>query len=312
MAVIVAVPAALAVTSPVPLTVAIVVELLVQVTVLPERAFPAESRGVAVSWTVCPMYRVTLVGLTSTEATGACPPVTVIAAEPVSPSTVAVIVALPTPVAVASPATLTVATEALPLLHATFRPLRAFPAESRGVAVNWTVSPMPRLTLLGVTLTEATGATETTIVPDPLLPSTVAVTVVVPVPMAVTNPPEVTVATASSLLDHEIVRPVSAVPAESRGVAVNWTVSSTRAVTFEGATVTEATGTMLTKIAAVALWPSTVTVIVAVPVALPVTMPSALTVATHALLLCQVATRPLSKFPSASRAVTVNCAVCPT
>ena len=52
VAVIVADPPAFAVTSPLALTVAIVVLLLVQVTVRPDSALPAESFGVAVSCTV--------------------------------------------------------------------------------------------------------------------------------------------------------------------------------------------------------------------------------------------------------------------
>jgi hypothetical protein len=53
--VIVALPTVTAVTNPLPLTVATAAALVAQVTVRPVSALPAESRGVAVSCTVCPM-----------------------------------------------------------------------------------------------------------------------------------------------------------------------------------------------------------------------------------------------------------------
>jgi len=64
-----------------------------------------------------------------------------------------------------------------------------------------------------------------------------------------------------------------------------------------GLTVTEATGTSATVIAAVPLWPSLVAVIVAEPVTTAVTRPLASTVATAVLLLDHVTTRPVSVLP---------------
>ena len=65
-------------------------------------------------------------------------------------------------------------------------------------------------------------------------------------------------------------------------------------------------------IAAVLLFPSLVAQIVAEPVARPVTKPLALTVATAALLLAHVTSRPVSTVPVESFAVAVNWVVAPT
>ena len=73
-----------------------------------------------------------------------------------------------------------------------------------------------------------------------------------------------------------------------------------------GLTVTEATGTLVTVMADVPLFPSLVAVIVAEPAATPVTNPLALTVATAALLVAQVTTRPVRAVPLESSGVAVN------
>src|SRR5439155_1508395 len=75
-----------------------------------------------------------------------------------------------------------------------------------------------------------------------------------------------------------------------------------------GVTLTVATGTLVTLMAAVAVWPSLVAVIVADPAAPPVTSPLELTVATVALLVDQFTTRPDSGFPLASLGVAGSCA----
>ena len=67
-----------------------------------------------------------------------------------------------------------------------------------------------------------------------------------------------------------------------------------------GLTVTEATGTIVTMMAAVPLLPSLVAVIVAEPAATAETRPVALTDATAVLLLDQVRTRPVSVLPAES------------
>src|SRR6266487_6664716 len=64
------------------------------------------------------------------------PPVTVMAAVPLCPSLVAVIVAGPAARAVTRPLLLTVATEVLELVQVTVRPVRRLPPASRSVAVR--------------------------------------------------------------------------------------------------------------------------------------------------------------------------------
>src|SRR5438874_513171 len=126
----------------------------------------------------------------------------------------------------------------------------------------------------------------------PLCPSLMAVIVAEPATTPLTSPLELTVATAVLLLDHVIVRPVSALPLASFGVAV-----------------TEAAGTAVTVTVAVPLCPSLVAVIVAEPATLPVTSPLELTVATDVLELAHVITRPDKGLPLASFGVAVSCAV---
>ena len=90
----------------------------------------------------------------------------------------------------------------------------------------------------GVTATEATGTTATVTVALPAFPSLVAVIVADPAALLVTRPLGPTVATAVLLLAHVTVRPVSALPAESFGVAVSCTVCPTRMLAVAGETAT--------------------------------------------------------------------------
>ena len=69
---------------------------------------------------------------------------------------------------------------------------------------------------------------------------------------------------------------------------------------------TDATGTDATVIAEAPLFPSLVAVIVAGPATTPVTSPLPLTVATPALLVDHVTTRPASGAPVESCGVAVN------
>ncbi len=81
VAVIVADPEATPVTRPAPLTLAIVVLLLAQVTTRPVRVLPAASFVTAESCCVAPTAMLADVGLTVTEATGAVETVTAAVAD---------------------------------------------------------------------------------------------------------------------------------------------------------------------------------------------------------------------------------------
>jgi len=146
----------------------------------------------------------------------------------------------------------------------------------------------------------------------PLCPSLVAVIVAVPTAGAVTRPPLFTVATVGLLLAHVITRPLKGLPLASRGVAVSCTVCPTVTVAVGGLTVTDATGTLVDVMAAVPFALSHAAVMMAAPAASAVTSPVPFTVATPALLIVHVTTRPVKTFPFASFGVAVSCAVCPT
>src|SRR5207245_179121 len=219
VAVTVTEPAATPVTTPLLLRVAQAVLELVHVTVRPVRMLPPASFSVAVSCTVAPTVTLPDAGLTVTEATGTF--VTVMAAVPLCPSLVAVIVAAPAATPVTKPLAETVATTALLVPHVTTRPLRAVPFASFGVAVNWVVAPTVTPAAVGLTITEATGTLVTVMADVPLCPSLVAVIVAEPAATPVTNPLAETVAIAALLVAQVTARPLRVVPLASFGVAVN-------------------------------------------------------------------------------------------
>src|SRR6266545_4167495 len=226
VAVIVTEPATFPVTSPLVLTVATAVLLLVQPTVRPDRALPLASFGVAVSCTVCPTRMLAVAGLTATEATGTG--VTVTAALPLWPSLVAGIGAEPAATPETSPLLeITVATAVLLLVQLTARPERVVPFASFGIAVSCTVCPTRMLAVAGLTATEATGTWVTVTAALPVFPSLVAVIVTEPATFPVTSPLVLTVATAVLLLVQPTVRPVRVLPLASFGVAVSCTVCPT-------------------------------------------------------------------------------------
>src|SRR5689334_24095499 len=130
-------PAPTPVTSPLELTLAIVLSLDCQVITRPVNGLPFASLGVAVSCTVPPVATLAVAGVTVTDDTGTG--VTVIADVPVLPSLVAVIVAEPAALAVTSPVELTLAALLLLEDHVTTRPVRMLPLASLSVAVSWTV-----------------------------------------------------------------------------------------------------------------------------------------------------------------------------
>jgi hypothetical protein len=133
-----------------------------------------------------------------------------------------------------------------------------------------------------------------------------AVIVAVPTVPPVTSPLDDTDATVGALEVHVTARPVSALPAESFGVAVSCAVCPGVRLAVAGETCTEATGTIATLIVAVAVLLSLVAVIVAEPWVTPATCPVLLTVATLGLLLAQVTGRPVSVLPVASLVVAVR------
>src|SRR5216117_1823647 len=313
VAAMLAVPAVTPLTIPLPVTVATAVLFDAQATVRPVSVLPFASLRVAVSWTVWPVGTEAGAGVTVTEATGAgAGAVTVMAEVPLLPSLVAVIVAEPAVTPVTSPLPPTVATALLLLAQVTVRPLSGFPFASFGVAASCTVWPACTDAVAGLTVTDATSTVLTVIVAVPPCPSLVAVIVAELAVTPVTSPLPLTVATAVLLLAQLTARPDNGLPFASLGVAASCTVWPTCTDADAGLTATDATGTLVTKIAAVPLFPSLVAVSVAAPTATPVACPAPFTVATPGLLLDQVTVRPPSGLPNASRVIAAYCAVCPT
>ena len=143
------------VTRPSPSTVAIEASAVSHVIVLPVRALASAARAVAVIWTLRVEMTCTGSGVTSTEATLVN---TMMDAEPLCPSEVPVIVAVPGETPVTKPLLLlTVAIAALEVLQATERPVSTVPAASSVLADIWTVVPRTTFGCAAVTVTVATG-----------------------------------------------------------------------------------------------------------------------------------------------------------
>src|SRR2546422_8178068 len=225
VAVIVTALAETPVTSPVGDTLATAGAVDAQVTDLPESTLPAESFSVAVSWTVAPTSTMAVEGLITTDATGTF--ATLIVAEALFPSLVAVIVAAPAATPVTRPATDTVAIAGFELVQVTGRPASTFPAASFAVALSWAVPPTNMFAVAGLTTTEATGTVDTVTAAVPLCPSLVAVIVAVPTARPVTRPLADTVATAPLLIIQLTVRSPSRLPLASFKVAVSCSVPPT-------------------------------------------------------------------------------------
>jgi hypothetical protein len=138
VAVMVADPAATAVTKPLEDTVAMDALDVDQVILRPVRTLPPPSRRVAWSCAVLPTSTVAVVGDTMTVATGSGGggggAVTVTDAVPVFPSLLAVIVAEPAETPVTRPLEATVAIDAFELDHVTVRSDSTVPLASRNVA----------------------------------------------------------------------------------------------------------------------------------------------------------------------------------
>src|SRR6266581_1060814 len=310
VAVIVTAPAPAPVTSPVAVTVATAGVLDAQVTDRPKSTLPAASFSVAVSCTVAPTSTTAVAGLITTDATGTF--ATLIVADALCPSLVAVIVAAPAATPVTSPVADTVAIAGFALAQLITRPVSTFPAASLVTALSCVVPPTKTLAVAGLTTTEATGTLDTVTAAVPLCPSLVALIVAAPTATPITSPLADTVAAAVFELAHATTRPASTFPAASLVIALSCVVPPTKTFAAAGLTTTEATGTLDTVTAAVPLCPSLVAVIVAAPTAAPVTRPLAETVATAPLLVAQLTTRPLSGLPLASLGVAVSCTVPPT
>jgi len=112
------------------------------------------------------------------------------------PFSVALIVDVPVPTAVARPALVIVATEVVAEAQVTWLvKICVELSEYVPVAMNCSVSPLATLRFAGVTAIDLRAAAETVITVEPLIPLSVALIVEVPVATAVARPAVVIVAT---------------------------------------------------------------------------------------------------------------------
>jgi hypothetical protein len=156
-------------------------------------------------------------------------------------------------------------------LHVIGRPVRTLPLASFSVAVACVELPPGIEEVPRVTRTDATGATITFMVADPLCPSLVAVMVALPTPTAVKTPEGLTTAAAELLDVHVTTRPDNTLLPASFSVAVACVVPPVNSVELASATVTDATGATETVTLAEPVWPSLVAVMRAAPVPAAVT-----------------------------------------
>jgi hypothetical protein len=191
-------------------------------------------------------------------------------------SLVAVIVAVPGPIAVrvtVAPldvltelAALTVSAAVLLETQLTVRPTRVLLLPSFGTAVSTWVPPTNTGVVGDERVTIATGTNATVIDDVPVFVSLVAVIVTGPATATpVTKPFASTVATAALAELHVTTRPVSTLLATSRSVAASCWVPPTTRLAVVGLTVTVLTGVRVTVIADAPVFVSLVAVIVAPP-----------------------------------------------
>ena len=130
--------------------------------------------------------------------------------------------------------------------------------------------------------------------------------------LALTTPFPLTLALPPSLLCQLTGLPVTTFPPASLATAVSCALVPSRRVSGEGVTVTVATAPTITVMDAVALLPSLVAVMDAVPRFTPVTTPVGDTVATPVVPELHVIVRPVSTLPFASLNVAERVVVAPT
>jgi len=225
---------------------------------------------------------------------------------PLFHSLVATTVAPPAASAVTTPAWLTAAIVGAELDHTTVRPVSTFPDASVSLAEACAVWPTTREPALNVTATCDTGTGETLNPIDPLFPSLVAVTVIVPKAIAFRTPVGEMVATAVFDEVQPTVRPVRTLPDASLSVTLICIVAPALSDVELAVSNTVATGVgggASTVRDAAPVCPSLVATTDADPALTAVMVPAGDTVATSTFALDHMTVRPVRMFPPASRSV---------
>ena len=242
VAMILTVPAPVAVTIPVEETCAALVLLDDHVTSRPGSTPFAASRTDAVANSLCPTRRnaagvvtTMLLILTAVTVNGALADL---------PSLVPAMLAVPVETAVTSPSAETVVTAGLLELHVTRRPVSTPFVASRSDAVAVAVCPGLSVAVFSATRTSATASRAALTVTEALelMPSLVACIIALPGLTAVTMPVVLTAATAELLELQLIVRPVNGAPVASRSAAEAASVWPTVRTLVASATPIVATG----------------------------------------------------------------------
>jgi hypothetical protein len=241
---------------------------------------------------VSPAGTLGLAGVTAIDSKTAA--LTVSTVEPVMPSSVALMVDVPCATAVARPcepeALEMVATEVVAEAQVTW--LVSFtvdPSEKVPVAVNCWVSPAGRLGLAGVTEIDSKTAAVTVSTVEPVMPSSVALIVDIPVATPVASPPLVMVAT-EVVAEAQVTWLVkfSVVSLEKVPVAVNCWDSPAGRLGLAGVTAIDSRTAAVTVSTVEPVMPSSVALIVDVPCATPVASPPLVMVATEVVAEAQV------------------------
>lgn len=238
-AVMVAVPAPTAVTTPLVETVAAAVLSLLHVTGAPEITLPEPSFTVAVRVVLSPTVRVDAPGDTRTLAAGGGCTTTV--AVPAWPSLVAVMVAEPGATPVTRPFASTLATLGMLLDHVIARPVSGLCCASKTVAESCAVPGNTIVSSGGDTDTDATGGGSTVMVAIPDEPPALAAICTVPGATPVTTPASVTVATDALPVFQNTCWPDTTCPPGAVTVACNVTVFPTATLSVAGDTFTDPT-----------------------------------------------------------------------
>jgi hypothetical protein len=223
---------------------------------------------------------VALPGVIAIDVSSAGATVSVVA--PLTLPSVALMAVVPVPTPVARPDALIVATDVVAEAHVTWLvKFSVVLSENVPVAVNCCVKPLATLGSAGVTAIDSRIAALTVNVVEPVMLSSVALIVEVPVATPVAIPAAVIVATEVVADAHVtwLVR-FSVELSENVPVAVNAFVSPLATLGSDGVTAIDSRIAALTVNVVEPVTPSSVALIVDVPVATPVATPAVVIVAT--------------------------------
>src|ERR1700732_466783 len=306
---IVEVPAPTPVAKPVALIVATVAVPEAHTALLSTCVVLSLNVPVAVNCCVAPLVIEGFAGVTAMDTSVAG--VTVSSVEPVMLPTVAEIVEVPTPAAVAKPVALIVATVAVAEAHTALPSTCVELSLNVPVAVNCCVAPLVIEGFAGVTAIDTSTAGVTVSSVEPVMLPTVAEIVEVPTPAAVAKPVALIVATVAVAEAHTALPSTCVELSLNVPVAVNCCVAPLVIEGFAGVTAidTSTAGVTVSSVEPVML--PTVAEIVEGPTPAAVATPGALIVGPVAVAEAHTALPSTCVELSLNVPVAVNCCVAP-